>query len=138
MPSYRAARTSEDVMRELTAILREMKDPRIAEAMLSIVKIDLSSDLSSCQDFVSSMTVSYTHLPYEYKRGGVPCGIAARFKGIADSARRKGRGVRLSLNQRPRVKVKDCGAVPCRAEETFTLSDRCVGHRPVSYTHLWR
>ena len=49
MPSYRAARTSEDVMRELTAILREMKDPRIAEAMLSIVKIDLSSDLSSCQ-----------------------------------------------------------------------------------------
>ena len=55
MPSYRAARTSEDVMRELTAILREMKDPRIAEAMLSIVKIDLSSDLSSCQVFVSSM-----------------------------------------------------------------------------------
>lgn len=34
MPSYRAARTSEDVMRELTAILREMKDPGIAEAML--------------------------------------------------------------------------------------------------------
>ena len=33
MPSYRAARTSEDVMRELTAILREMKDPRIAEAL---------------------------------------------------------------------------------------------------------
>lgn len=29
--------------------------PRIAEAMLSIVKIDLSSDLSSCQVFVSSM-----------------------------------------------------------------------------------
>ena len=55
MPSHRAARTSEDVMRELTAILREMKDPRIAEAMLSIVKIDLSSDLSSCQVFVSSM-----------------------------------------------------------------------------------
>ena len=55
MPSYRAARTSEDVMRELTAILREMKDPRIADAMLSVVKIDLASDLSSCHVFVSSM-----------------------------------------------------------------------------------
>lgn len=55
MPSYRAARTSGDVMRELTAILREMKDPRISGAMLSIVKIDLASDLSSCHVYVSSM-----------------------------------------------------------------------------------
>ena len=55
MPSYRAARTHEDVQRELSAILREMKDPRISDAMLSIVKIDLSTDLSSCRVFVSSL-----------------------------------------------------------------------------------
>ena len=53
--SFRAARTQEDVQRELSAILREMKDPRVAGAMLSIVKIDLSSDLSSCKVFVSSL-----------------------------------------------------------------------------------
>ena len=53
--SFRAARTQEDVQRELSAILREMKDPRVADAMLSIVKIDLSSDLSSCKVFVSSL-----------------------------------------------------------------------------------
>ena len=54
--SFRAARTQEDVQRELSAILREMKDPRVADAMLSIVKIDLSSDLSSCKVFVSSLS----------------------------------------------------------------------------------
>ena len=55
MPSYRVQRTSQDVMRELSSILREMKDPRIADAMLSIVKIDLDRDLTSCKVYVSSM-----------------------------------------------------------------------------------
>lgn len=55
MPSYRAARTHEDVQRELSAILREMKDPRISGGMLSIVKIDLTTDLSSCRVFISSL-----------------------------------------------------------------------------------
>ena len=55
MPSYRAERTSEDVLRELSAILRELKDPRVKEAMLTIVKIDLSRDLSSCKVFISSL-----------------------------------------------------------------------------------
>ncbi len=51
MPSYRAERTSEDVLRELSAIMRELKDPRVKEAMLTIVKIDLSRDLSYCKVF---------------------------------------------------------------------------------------
>lgn len=55
MPSYRGARTQEDVSREISAIIRDMKDPRVAEAMLSVVKTDLSSDLSCCKVFVSSL-----------------------------------------------------------------------------------
>lgn len=55
MPSYRVQRTNEDILRELSAILREMKDPRVADAMLSVVKVDLASDLSSCRVYVSSM-----------------------------------------------------------------------------------
>lgn len=55
MPSYRAARTQEDVQRELSALLREMKDPRISGGMLSVVKIDLASDLSLCRVYVSSL-----------------------------------------------------------------------------------
>ena len=55
MPSYRTARSGEDVMRELSVILRELKDPRVQDAMLSIVKVDLARDLTSCKVYVSSM-----------------------------------------------------------------------------------
>ena len=45
---------AEDIKRELTAILRELKDPRI-DPMLSVVRADLSGDMSSCKVYVSSM-----------------------------------------------------------------------------------
>lgn len=54
MPSYRVPRMSEDVKRELTDIMRTLKDPRIT-GLLSIVKLDLSSDYSYCKVYVSSM-----------------------------------------------------------------------------------
>ena len=55
MPSHHNARTREDVQRELSAILRELKDPRIIDAMLSIVKINIASDLTDCKVYVSSL-----------------------------------------------------------------------------------
>ena len=55
MPNYRLDRTSEDIMRELTAILRRVKDPRVTGSMLSIVRVDVSRDLSYATVFVSSM-----------------------------------------------------------------------------------
>lgn len=54
MGSYRASRTEEDVKRELSDIMRSLKDPRIT-GLLSIVKLDLAKDLSSCKVYVSSM-----------------------------------------------------------------------------------
>ena len=54
MPSHRTQRASEDIRRELTDIFRMLKDPRIT-GMLSIVKIDLSSDYSYCTVNVSSL-----------------------------------------------------------------------------------
>ena len=53
MASHRIDRTTEDIKRELTAILRELKDPRVQETMLSVVRVEVTNDLSS---------VSYTHL----------------------------------------------------------------------------
>ncbi len=53
MASFKAGRLGEDIKRELTAIMRELKDPRIAE-FLTIVKVDLSNDLSHCKIYVSS------------------------------------------------------------------------------------
>ena len=55
MASYKTARLSEDIRRELTDILRDLKDPRI-DPMLSIVKVDLSNDQSSCKVYVSSVS----------------------------------------------------------------------------------
>ena len=45
MPNYRADRMSEDIQRELAAILREMKDPRC----------EMAHDLSYCKIYISSM-----------------------------------------------------------------------------------
>ncbi len=53
MASFKVGRLGEDIKRELTAILRELKDPRIAE-FLTIVRVDLSNDLSHCKVYVSS------------------------------------------------------------------------------------
>lgn len=53
MPNYKGSRMAEDIKREMTAILRELKDPRI-DSMLTIVRTDLSGDMSSCKIYVSS------------------------------------------------------------------------------------
>ena len=55
MPNYKNARHGEDIHRELTAIFRSLKDPRI-DPMLSIVRTELSRDGSSCKVYVSSLS----------------------------------------------------------------------------------
>ena len=54
MSSYRLDRTSEDIMRELTAILRHVKDPRVS-GMLSIVRVEVTNDMSYATVYVSAM-----------------------------------------------------------------------------------
>lgn len=54
MGSYRASRTEEDMKREISDIMRSLKDPRIG-GLISIVKMDLSGDLSHCKVYVSSI-----------------------------------------------------------------------------------
>lgn len=55
MAGYKLGRTSEDIRRELMDILRSMKDPRVSETMLSIVRIEVTNDLSHCKVYVSSL-----------------------------------------------------------------------------------
>jgi ribosome-binding factor A len=54
MSGHRIDRITEDVHRELTDIFRSLKDPRIS-GMLSIVRVDVSSDLSVAKIYVSSV-----------------------------------------------------------------------------------
>jgi len=56
MAGHRADRVREDIMRELTAILRTVKDPRVRESMISIVRADVTNDLSYATVYISSMS----------------------------------------------------------------------------------
>ncbi|MBP0989719.1 MAG: 30S ribosome-binding factor RbfA [Oscillospiraceae bacterium] len=54
MANYKLARMNEDVKRELSDIMGKLKDPRIS-GFLTIVKVELSRDLSYCKVYVSSI-----------------------------------------------------------------------------------
>lgn len=54
MPSHRMGRVTEEIKRELTDILRKVKDPRV-QGLISIVGVDVTSDLSFCTVYISDM-----------------------------------------------------------------------------------
>lgn len=56
MAGYRVGRVSEDIKREIVAIIRELKDPRVKDKFLTVVRVDVSSDLSFAKVYVSSMS----------------------------------------------------------------------------------
>lgn len=55
MPGYHVDRISEDIKREIISLLRELKDPRVADKMLTVVNVSVSSDLSYAKVYVSAM-----------------------------------------------------------------------------------
>ena len=55
MPSHKLGRTTEDIRRELSAMLRELKDPRTQNMLLSIVRVEVTNDLSYCTVYVSAI-----------------------------------------------------------------------------------
>ncbi len=55
MPGYHIDRISEDIKREIISLMRELKDPRIAGKLLSVVTVTVSSDLSYAKVYVSAM-----------------------------------------------------------------------------------
>ena len=52
--SVKNIRVNNEVMRELSQIIRESKDPRI-HPLTSIVAVDVATDLKTCKVFVSVM-----------------------------------------------------------------------------------
>lgn len=55
MAGHRVDRTSEDIKREITAVIRELKDPRVKDKLLTVVRVDVSSDLSFAKVYVSAL-----------------------------------------------------------------------------------
>lgn len=54
MPGFRLDRVNEDIKREISDIVRNLKDPRI-RGIISIVKVEVSQDLSYAKIFVSDV-----------------------------------------------------------------------------------
>lgn len=54
MASYKTGRCAGDIQRNLADIFRELKDPRISQ-LLSVVKVDVSGDLSFAKIYVSAI-----------------------------------------------------------------------------------
>jgi len=46
-------RVNEDIQRELDVLLRNIKDPRVKQGMISITAVDTSSDLSRAKVYLS-------------------------------------------------------------------------------------
>ena len=54
MPSFKINRLTSDIKIALSELLREVKDPRVSR-LLSIVKVDVSGDLSYATVYVSAI-----------------------------------------------------------------------------------
>ena len=57
MAGFHIDRISEDIKREIVSIMRELKDPRISD-MLTVVKVDVSGDLSYAKVYISAIDES--------------------------------------------------------------------------------
>ena len=55
MSMYRNDRTAEDIKREITAVIRELKDPRVKDKLLTVVRIELAGDLSFGKVYISAL-----------------------------------------------------------------------------------
>ena len=55
MSSNRIGRINDEIQKELSALLRTVKDPRVTDCMLTITHVDTTSDLRYARIYVSAM-----------------------------------------------------------------------------------
>ena len=54
MPAYnRIDRISEEVKRELSMIIRELKDPRLTKSVVSVINVNVTKDLKFAKAYIS-------------------------------------------------------------------------------------
>ena len=56
MPSYRRGRINEEMAKELAVILRDIKDPRVSDAFVSVTSVDVTPDLKFAKIYYSAMS----------------------------------------------------------------------------------
>ncbi len=60
MASNRIGRINEEIQRELSDLLREIKDPRVHKTMLSVTRVETTPDLRYAKVYVSLLDKEYT------------------------------------------------------------------------------
>ena len=55
MAKYRQGRINEEMQKELTSILRRVKDPRVSDAFISITAADCTADLKYAKVYYSAL-----------------------------------------------------------------------------------
>ena len=60
MASNRIGRINEEIQRELSDLLRELKDPRVHRTMLSITRVETTPDLRYAKIYVSLLDKEFT------------------------------------------------------------------------------
>lgn len=111
MAGHRIERTTEDIKRELTAIFRQLKDPRVKDTFLSIIRVDVTNDLSYCTVYVSAME--------GLERSKQAC------KGLDSAAGfiRRELGMRLKLRHVPSLIFKATDSIEYSANISKILND---------------
>ena len=66
MPSNKLARTNDHIQLGLSKLLREIKDPRINQGMLSVTRVETTGDLKYCKVWISVLGLENEK---EFKKG---------------------------------------------------------------------
>ena len=66
MPSNKLARTNDDIQRVLAAKLREIKDPRVHQGMISVTRVETTGDLRYAKVWLSVLGLENEK---EFRRG---------------------------------------------------------------------
>lgn len=111
MANYRSDRVSEDIQREIAAILMEMKDPRLHNGIISVVRCDMAHDLSFCKVYISSMN------------GLETAKEAVKALKNAQGYIRRELGVRLKLRYAPALNFEATDSIEYSAHISKVLSD---------------
>ena len=56
MAKYRRGRVNEEVVKELSSILREVKDPRVSDAFISVTAAEVATDMKTAKIYFSAMS----------------------------------------------------------------------------------
>ena len=55
MPSNKLARTNDDIQLIMSKLLREIKDPRVNQGMISVTRVETTGDMRYCKIWLSVM-----------------------------------------------------------------------------------